>query len=131
MKVADGFNFLATFVHAFNFSLAGAAAGSFFTNGGPVKRTTHADRNVPKKGFAFINGDDAIIILARLGCILGAPTGIGVHHRFRRSSGEGFDEGPGDAGAMLGSVELMEGNAEVAGAFEMLDKVLSSIKVTG
>ena len=100
MKVADGFDFLATFVHAFNFSLAGAAAGSFFTNGGPVKRTAHADRNVPKKGFAFIDGDDAIVILATLGCILRAPTGIGAHDRFRRSSGEGFDEGPGDAGAV-------------------------------
>ena len=88
MKVADGFNFLATFVHAFNFGLAGAAAGLFFTNGGPVKRTTHADRNVPEKGFAFINGDDAIVIFARLGCILRAPTGIGAHDRFRWGSGK-------------------------------------------
>ena len=94
MKVADGFDLLASFVHAFNFSLAGAAAGSFFTNGGPVKRTSHADRNVPKKGFTFIDGDDAIVILVRLGCVLRAPTGIGVHDRIRRSSGEGFDEGP-------------------------------------
>ena len=130
MKVADGFNLLATFVHAFNFSLAGAAAGSFFTNGGPVKRTTHADRDVTKKGFAFIDGDDAIVILARLGCVLRAPTSGGAHDRFRRSSGEGFDEGPGNACAILGSVKLMKGDAEVAGAFETLDKALGRIKVT-
>ena len=131
MKVADGFDLLATFIHAFNFGLAGAAAGSFFPNGGPVKRATHANGNVPKKGFAFIDGDNLIIILAGLGCILGAPTSVGVHDGFRRSSGERFDEGPGDAGAVLRSVELMEGDAQIAGAFEAFDEVLGRIKVTG
>jgi len=129
VKVADGFNLLAAFVHTFNFSFAGAAAGLLFLNGGPVERATHANGNVPEKEFAFIDGDDAIIILAGLGCILGAPTSVGVHDGFRRSCGERFDDGPGDAGAVLGPIKLMEGNAQVAGAFEAFDEALCRIKV--
>ena len=47
----------------------------------------------------------------------GGATSVGVHDGFRSSCGERVDKRTGDAGAVLGTIELMEGNTQIVGAF--------------